>query len=139
MEEVLKALQGKSMTKNKIFDFLADIDLKLLDTSQIKREIKCEACMKKCTSDKSLHKHYKKSIECKKWIDLPEKHNVQLHKGIHLIINDVLKNAISDINLECKFCNSNFTNTGNLHKHFNVSPVCNRLAYYDFKQLFFKL
>ena len=138
MEEILKALQGKSMTKNNIFDFLAELDLTSLNEIK-KTEVICEACMKPYVSEKALKRHYRKSLPCKKWINLPEKHNIQLDKGIQLIINDVLRTAISDVTLECKFCNTSFTNTGNLHKHFNTSHVCNRLAYHDFKTLFFKL
>jgi uncharacterized CHY-type Zn-finger protein len=133
MEEVLKGLQGKSLTKNKLFEFLANLDLTTLE----KKVIRCEACMKTFRKESYLKRHYDKNTSCVTWNALPQKHNIDLPKGLHLILDDLLKNSISiDDKLECKFCNSTFTNTGNLHKHFNVSHVCNRLAYDEFKKNF---
>ena len=134
MENILKELNGKSMTKNELFSFLSTIDLKKLG-----KEIKCDACMKQFKTETSLKNHYKKNTVCTKWIDVPEKSDIHLTKGIHLILDDLLKSSISNGKLECKHCNTPFINTGNLHKHFNVSSVCNKLAYNDFKNLFSNL
>jgi hypothetical protein len=159
MEEVLKGLQGKPLTKKKFFDFLADINIEdlygkknnviepnILDEIITKpviiekkvEEIKCAACMKTFTAEGSLKRHHIRNPVCVNWISLPEKTEaVQLTKGIHLIINDVLEKAISvNSQLQCKFCKTKFTNTGNHHKHFNTSTVCNQLAYQEFKKLF---
>lgn len=159
MEEVLKGLQGKPLTKKKFFDFLADINIEdlygkknnviepaVLDEIITKpatiekkvEEIKCVACKKTFTAEGSLKRHHVRNPVCVNWISLPEKtETIQLTKGIHLIINDVLEKAISvNSELQCKFCKTKFTNTGNHHKHFNTSTVCNQLAYKEFKKLF---
>ena len=192
MEEVLKGLEGKSLTKKKLFDFLADINLdslkipvlhkvekiekekidekvedkidekkvenveKIEDTIDEKKvenvekekieivgkiegnvEIKCEACTKTFINNILLKKHHEKNQACVKWISFPQKSDTHLKKGLHLIIDDLLKCSISiDGKLECKHCSSTFTNNGNLHKHFNTSTVCNRLAYQEFKSSF---
>ena len=161
MEEILKELQGKNMTKNKLFEFLSTAiggttttatttataigggtvtatvatttttTAATAETAKIKPKKQCEACMKNI---KTLDLHYKKSPTCLKWNN---SENVHLQKGIHLIIDEILENSIS-INgkLECKFCNKTFVNNGNLHKHFNNSTICNRLAHQEFKQRF---
>lgn len=189
MEEVLKGLEGKSLTKKKLFDFLADINLdslkipvlhkvekekidekkvekvekiednkiekieivrKIEDTIEKKIEkieivgkiednveIKCEACTKTFINNILLKKHHERNQACVKWISFPQKSDTHLKKGLHLIIDDLLKCSISiDGKLECKHCSSTFTNNGNLHKHFNTSTVCNRLAYQEFKSSF---
>ena len=149
MEEILKELQGKNMTKNKLFEFLSTAiggttttetttaatttttAATTTEKAKIKPKKQCEACMKNI---KTLDLHYKKSPACLKWNN---SENVHLQKGIHLIIDEILENSIS-INgkLECKFCNKTFVNNGNLHKHFNNSTICNRLAHQEFKQRF---
>lgn len=204
MEEVLKGLEGKSLTKKKLFDFLADINLdslkipvlhkvekekikekvdekkvekvekiedkkvekiekieivrkidKIEDTIEKKVEnvekekieivgkiednveIKCEACTKTFINNILLKKHHERNQACVKWMSLSRKSDTHLKKGLHLIIDDLLKCSISiDGKLECKHCSSTFTNNGNLHKHFNTSTVCNRLAYQEFKSSF---
>ena len=190
MEEVLKGLEGKSLTKKKLFDFLADINLdslkipvlhkvekiekekekieeKIVEKEKVKIEekkieivekekikiekekieilgkiednveIKCEACTKTFMNNILLKKHHEKNQACVKWMSLPKKSDTHLKKGLHLIIDDLLKCSISiDGKLECKHCSSTFTNNGNLHKHFNTSTVCNRLAYQEFKSSF---
>jgi hypothetical protein len=155
MEEVLKGLQGKSLTKKKLFDFLADINLedvfgkKELNTIveqpvQVEskkekpvEEFKCEACMKSFATKGSKRRHQERFTVCKEWIELPQKTDInKLTKGIHLIVDELLEKSIGDGGLECKFCKAKFTTKGNHHKHFNSSTVCNRMAYQEFKQLF---
>ncbi len=173
MEEVLKGLQGKTLTKKSFFDFLTDINLEDLygkkeqsikgevkgkEDKQIKVQekveaqvktkvekkveekihIKCTACMKTFATDGSLKRHHERSPVCVNWISLPEKkETVQLTRGLHLIVDDLLEKSMSlDGKLECKFCKSKFINTGNHHKHFNTATICNQLAYQEFKKLF---
>jgi len=162
MEEALKGLQGKPLTKKKFFDFLADINIEdlygkknnVIEPAAISEiitkpvtiekkveEIKCAACKKTFTTEGSLKRHHVRNPVCVNWISLPEKtESVQPTKGIHLIINDILEKAISvNSELQCKFCKTKFTNTGNHHKHFNTSTVCNQLAFQEFKKLFSNL
>jgi hypothetical protein len=153
IEGVLKELQGKSLTKKKLFEFLADINIKDLykasenapcveEVTEISKgrrveEFKCGACMKTFATKASLQRHQDRFTVCKEWIELPQKTDpTKLTKGIHLIINELLERSIGDGELECKYCKTKFMNKGNHHKHFNTSTVCNRMAYQEFKRLF---
>jgi hypothetical protein len=160
LEGVLKGLQGKTLTKKKIFDFLADINIEDLygkkeniiygETKPVEtvkaeelkkdeplQEFKCGACMKCFATKQSLHRHQDRFTVCKEWIELPQKVDAaKLTKGIHLIIDELLEKSIGDGMLECKYCKTKFTTKGNHHKHFNSSTVCNRMAYQEFKKLF---
>jgi hypothetical protein len=168
MEEVLKGLQGKSLTKKKLFDFLADINLEAISSKkelvvpqpvEVKKEeakevpkkeepkkekdlqeIRCGACMKIFSTKASMLRHQNRFTVCKDWIERPQKIEInKLSKGIHLIIDELLEKAICDKELECKFCKARFVTKGNHHKHFNTSTVCNRMAYQEFKRLFGEL
>jgi len=103
-----------------------------------KPDIKCAACTKTFATDSSLKRHHKRNPVCLKWISLPENREVtNLAQGLHLIVDDILKKAMSgNYYLECQYCKSKFTNTGNHHKHFNTATVCNRLAFQEFKKIF---
>ena len=173
MEEILKSLQGKSMTKKSLFDFFSEINLEELSTAKPKNTIiyedivihpiqeesqekkqkkkkqkeklkeimppilNCEACNKVFSTQLYLDYHRTNSTVCKKWNELSEKPPlINLTKGIHLILDELLEKAISDNNkLECKFCKYSFSIKGNLHKHYNTSILCNSLAYNEFKKL----
>lgn len=161
MEGVLKGLQGKTLTKKGLFDFLADIDLEALSGKKenisqaavpviIKEslskpvvekepeEFKCQACAKSFTVKGSLKRHLQNSNACINWNNLPEKFDgAKLTTGLHNIVYDILERAISNGDeLECKHCKTKFTTKGNHHKHFNTSTVCNRLAFQEFKKIF---
>ena len=160
MEDILKKLQGKQLTKSSIFNFLLDnissISLPNTSVNEViipsviipsviipatilpsQIEFRCDACMKICNTEVSLKQHQDKSIACKTWNNLPQKGMITtLSKGIHLVIDDILNDAISDNgSLECKFCKCKFSNKGNHHKHYNSSTLCNNLAYDEFKRL----
>jgi hypothetical protein len=156
IEGVLKELQGKSLTKKKLFDFLSDINIKDLYKAPENtlygtgapppvievppEEFRCGACMKTFATKASLQRHQARFTVCTEWIERPQKAApAKLTTGIHLIIGDLLEKSIGDGGLECKYCKTRFTNKGNHRKHFNTSSVCNRMAYQEFKRLFSEL
>lgn len=163
MEEILKELQNKCLTKKTLFDFLSGINIEelskndeknttgieeenklqnIIDNIVVKRKksskmFKCESCMKSFISIESLNNHQEKFSICKEWTKFPEKIDInKLTKGIHLIVEDILEHSLtSEDNLkQCKYCKAIFTNRGNLHKHYNYSSVCNRMAFIQFKE-----
>jgi len=152
MEDILKKLQGKQLTKSSIFNFLSEnISSLTIPNTPVNEiiiptplqqpiEFRCDACMKTFVTEVSLKQHIDKSTACKSWINHPQKDTmVKLSKGIHLVIDDLLNEAISNNGtLECKFCKCKFSNKGNHHKHYNSSAVCNNMAYDEFKKLISK-
>ena len=163
MEDILKKLQGKQLTKSSIFNFLSEnissitlpntgvneIVIPLQQPTAVQQptglqqpiDFRCDACTKTFVTDVSLKQHIDKSTACKSWLNHPQKDTIiKLSKGIHLVIDDLLNEAISDNGaLECKFCKCKFSNKGNHHKHYNSSAVCNNMAYDEFKKLINKL
>jgi hypothetical protein len=147
MEEVLKGLKGKNLTKKKLFDFLADINLEeILGKSQkqiepIKIELppeehRCGGCDKTFATKSSLKRHLIRYQVCRDWIELPQKTETNLTTGIHHIVDNLLEKSIGENgNFECKFCKTKFITKGNHHKHFNTASVCNRLAFLEFKKM----
>ncbi len=159
MEGVLKGLEGKTLTKKSLFDFLADIDLdelfgkKPLNTELPKpvsnnSGIKCPACSRTFTVENSRRRHYKRFPECVQWInDHPEavveekknkkvKDDGSLKIGLHLLIVDILEKSVGcdDDKKKCRWCDTTFVNMGNINKHLNNSSKCNKLAFEEFKK-----
>ncbi len=159
MEGVLKGLEGKTLTKKSLFDFLADIDLdelfgkKPLNTELPKpvsnnSGIKCPACSRTFTVETSRRRHYKRFPECVQWInDHPEavveekknkkvKDDGPLKKGLHLLIVDILEKSVGcdDDKKKCRWCDTSFVNMGNINKHLNNSSKCNKMAFEEFKK-----
>ena len=159
MEEILKRLQGKSMTKKNLFNFLSEINIENFSSAKpinssiyedivihpIKEELPKEKKRrgrkpkekplveeqpkeKKRRGRKPKEKPLVEETSEEKKSDI-----LKLTKGIHLIVNDLLEKAITNNKLECKFCKYTFSTTGNLHKHFNTSTLCNSMAYDEFK------
>ena len=99
--------------------------------------IKCEACHKVFSSTLNRCRHMITSDACKKWLALPEIDRKRpAMPPIHELVDKWLHDAISrpSDNL-CQFCTTIFSNKGNLHKHYQTSTVCNRLAYLSFMKL----
>ena len=98
---------------------------------------KCEACTKKFASKQSLERHHERFPLCKNWSGGPD---AAPTVAVHTWASRLIENAISiydeDDGIQCKFCESRFSNTGNLHKHFNSAVTCNRLAYAAVKEAF---
>jgi hypothetical protein len=99
--------------------------------------ITCEACHKVFSSTLNRCRHMITSDACKKWLALPENDkNRPLMPPIHELVDKWLHDAISrPADNLCQFCTTIFSNKGNLHKHYQTSTVCNRLAYLSFMKL----
>lgn len=116
---------------------------------------KCQACMKSFSNQWSLNRHLERFPACVKWIELVEsklkvlekseiKQNIQ--NNIHIIsirdlIDDMFIKAITDnINLQrCKYCNTQFSSTYNINKHFKTAIPCNKLAITELKRMINKI
>jgi hypothetical protein len=112
--------------------------------NELCKKIECKACMKVFTTRTALQIHYDKNQECVKWNDLKIEQTdfISPPRGIHMWLYDILEQAVAaspEKSLQCKFCNTTFINKGNHHKHFNTSTVCNRLAFYELKNIIDKL
>lgn len=97
----------------------------------------CKACNKQFQSPRHLTRHYEISERCKKWFSLPAHiQSINVQTPIHYFLNFILQKTITNsINIkQCKFCETTFSNIGNLHKHFRVSVICNRLAFYELEK-----
>jgi hypothetical protein len=125
MDRVLKGLQGKTLTKKGIFDFLADIDLDVLtgkkeNTAPLPPQvivenplgvlgcsgpsqkeaplIKCDSCSRTFTATTSLTRHYKRYPACvslKKQARNDAEVKLPEDQGLHLFIDDLLTKAIT--------------------------------------------
>ena len=130
MEEILKSLQGKSITKKSLFDFLSEINLEDISIAKPNSTIYENIVIHPIKEAQPQEK--KRRGRKPKEKPLVE----QLQKGIHVIVDELLETAITDTNkLECKFCKYIFSTKGNLHKHFNTSVLCNNMAYDAFKKV----
>ena len=150
MEEILKSLQGKSITKKSLFDFLSDINLEKLSiakpNSTIYENIVIHPIKEEQPQEKKRRGRKPKEKPLVEQLPQEKKRRgrkpkekplvEQLQKGIHVIVDELLETAITDTNkLECKFCKYIFSTKGNLHKHFNTSVLCNNMAYDAFKKV----
>ena len=160
MDRVLKGLQGKTVTKKGLFDFLADIDLEVLTgkkentaplppqvivdnpliaalATKEPEKLKCDACDKTFTAITALRRHYKRFPECVAWNNRPDRAVMfDPPKGIHLYVDDLVDKVISNEDpCVCKYCDSRQTTPGNLRRHFNTAKICNRMAFIEFCKL----
>ena len=94
----------------------------------------CKACTKKFATKQSLERHLERFPLCKNW---KEGDGKLLSESVTLWADKIVTDAIrGDTYKTCKFCNTEFSNTGNFNKHFASSVTCNRLAYKAVKKAF---
>jgi hypothetical protein len=103
----------------------------------------CIACGKAFASKQSLERHKERHPLCKTWEMMPKSEETPTESAYEWalkIIEDNLRvtNPLLERleKVQCKYCSKQFSNVGNLHKHFNTAVVCNKLAYKYIKEAF---
>jgi hypothetical protein len=160
MEEIIKSLEGKSMTKKSLFDFLSDVNIE--DISSVKsnstthdiiihpvveelpqekkkrgRKPKEKLVVEELPQEKKKRgrKPKEKSMEKPVENHVEKADIIKITTGIHSLINELLEKATTNIILECKFCSTTFNTKHDHHNHYSISTKCNVMAYNEFKKL----
>lgn len=97
----------------------------------------CKACLKNFSTKQSLERHHQRNVVCRDWKGGDE----EIPKGIGNVYQwacQKIETALAedDEYTICRFCKQEFSNPGNLHKHFSSAVACNRLAYAEVKKAF---
>lgn len=99
-------------------------------------KFECVACGKTFTANSSLKRHHERSSVCSNWIETRKEVKTPFEPFFSSILVK-LDNAMTEDGKSCKYCKRAFSTVGNLHRHFGPSnPVCNRLAYDFFSNIF---
>lgn len=99
-------------------------------------KFECVACGKTFTANSSLKRHHERSNICSTWIETKKEVKTPFEPFFSSILVK-LDNAMTEDGKSCKYCKRAFSTVGNLHRHFGPSnPVCNRLAYEFFSNIF---
>ena len=123
-----------------------DISGKLLKTIAANEtpDWQCRACMKGFATKQSLERHKERHRLCAEWEDRnaaapPVVIEESVYKWAIRTVEEVLGEFKDDAHSpgwQCKFCKKEFSNIGNLHKHFSNATTCNRLAYNAVREAF---
>jgi hypothetical protein len=146
---LLKELEGKNLTKKSLFEILSEINIeKTSEKNEViegvspttvipEPEAVCESCGKLFMKKWYYTKHLKNNPVCVDWQNHPNKDDgLKLEDGLHILVNKLVEKSFTNENNQtCRWCKSNFTSIGNLHKHFTHANVCNRMSFYEFKRL----
>lgn len=143
---LLKELEGKDLTKKSLFEILSELNIEKSTNSEVNEsaptvipepEAACDSCGKIFMKKWYYTKHLKNNPVCVEWQSHQNREdNLHLDKGLHIIINELVESSFTkETNLVCRWCKSDFTSVGNLHKHFTHANVCNRMSFYEFKRL----
>jgi len=160
MEEIIKSLEGKSMTKKSLCDFLSDVNIE--DISSVKsnstthdiiihpvveelpqekkkrgRKPKEKLVVEELPQEKKKRgrKPKEKSMEKPVENHVEKADIIKITTGIHSLINELLEKATTNIILECKFCSTVFNTKQDHYNHYSISTKCNVMAYNEFKKL----
>ena len=104
----------------------------------------CIACGKAFASKQSLERHKDRHPLCKTWETMPNKLEETPKESAYEWALKIIEDNLGTSNfphnhkknMKCRYCNQEFSNVGNLHKHFNTAVVCNKLAYKYIKEAF---
>lgn len=98
----------------------------------------CEGCMKIFLDSNSLQYHYATHHACNTWKSIPNKADyVTPAKSIYTMIYELLDDITMTNNKnKCKYCHQEYGLKVEIRKHYLESTLCNRMAYYEFKENF---
>ena len=105
------------------------------DIENTNDKVSCNACKKTFSTKSSLKRHEERSPLCVKWGSFYNWDTLIRGNVIDLLEN-IKKTALcaEDNELQCKHCSTVFSTSGNLHKHFKTSVMCNQYAMVSFLQ-----
>ena len=96
------------------------------------KAVTCKACHKEYVGDVGLLQHHTRNKMCKKWTDILEKNN-ETAKKIQETYEESHNLRTTKVN-KCEACEKEFSNVGNLNKHFRGNPECQKLCALGFAQ-----
>ncbi len=100
----------------------------------------CLACYKKFSTKASLKRHHERFPVCERLIqdrNLVEnqmQENTQV-ESLDNFVSRLVQESYYDTPFVCRYCEEQFTNRGNLNRHFTYSVACSRLAMIRFDEL----
>lgn len=99
-------------------------------------KILCQACNKTFSTKSSLKRHEERSPLCVKWLPYQYLPPEMIRGNVIDLLENLKKTTLSatDNELQCKHCSTVFSSSGNLHKHFKTSIMCNQYAMVSFLQ-----
>jgi protein-tyrosine phosphatase len=89
----------------------------------------CQACHKEYSGFMGLLQHHTRNKMCKKWTDILEKNN-DIAKKIQETYEE--SHNLRDPVHKCEACLKEFSNVGNLNKHFRGNPECQKLCAFGY-------
>jgi hypothetical protein len=130
MEEVLKGLEGKSLTKKKLFNFLADINLDSLKIPVLHKVEKIEKVEKEKIEkiDEKKVEKVEKTEERKEKIEnvrkIDEKIDEKKVENVEKEKIEILGKIEDNVEIQCEACAKTFINNILLKKHHEKNQAC---------------
>jgi protein-arginine kinase activator protein McsA len=101
-------------------------------------DIQCHGCSKHFTTMNSWKRHNTRSPVCQQWIEIQNKKRLN-YSDFECIVDFIDKIKVKVTSRDetdnihvCKYCNTSFSNMGNLNKHYKIAGMCNNMALYSF-------